>query len=416
MPPSRPHVVVAGGGVAAVEFVLALHDLAGDRICLTIVAPDPDFELRPLRTAEPFARDHVRRHALKDLATRVGADLVAERLDRVDPEAHRIQAGDRTIAYDSLVVAVGGQHVPAFKKALTFAGDTSTIDYSGLLADIDEGYTHTVSFVVGPGTSWPLPLYELALMTAGEAWGAGIDDLRLQLVSHESAPLAIFGPKASQAIRQLLDRAGISFHGSAYVRETVEHHFELLPSRERLDSQRVVTLPLIVGPAIDGLPRDERGFIPTDDQGHVVGLRDVYAAGDGTTFPVKQGGIACQQADAIAELLAAAAGAPVTPKPFRPVLRGRVLAGRSAAYLEHALHGGAGDGPDAELQLWSAPHKVEGRHLTPWLAELEDPSSAPTPADEPGDIRVEVELPTGQDARAFDLHSPAPAMAHRTSR
>ena len=394
MPASRPHVVVAGGGVAAVELALALHDLAGDRVRLTIVAPDPDFELRPLRTAEPFARDHMRRHSLKDLATRVGADLVPEHLVRVVPESRRILAGDQTISYDALVVAVGGQHVADFKKAITFTGDTSTIDYNDLLADIDEGYTHTVSFVVPPGTTWPLPLYELALMTAGEAWGAGIDDLRLQVVSPESAPLAIFGPKASQAVRELLDRAGIAFRGGAYVRETVEHYFELLPSRERLDSQRIVTLPLIVGPAIDGLPCDERGFILTDDQGHVVGLTDVYAAGDGASFPVKQGGLACQQADAIAELLAAAAGAPVTPRPFRPVLRGRVLAGRGAAYLEHALHGGEGDGPDAELQLWSVPHKIEGRYLTPWLAELEQRSSTEPPAT-PGDVDVEVELPTG---------------------
>jgi sulfide:quinone oxidoreductase len=379
MPESAPHthVVIVGGGVAAVELALALGDLAGDRVRLTILAPDPDFELRALRTAEPFAHDHVRGHALSDLAEEVGAELVAERLVRVYPEEHRVLAGNRTIAYDALVVAVGARRETAFEKALTFTGDTSSIDYNGLLADIDEGYAQTVSFVVPPGTTWPLPLYELALMTAREARSVGIDGLRLQIVSPESSPLAIFGPKASQAMHDLLQSAGIDFRGDTYVRETAEHRFELLPTREVLDSQRVVALPTIVGPEIDGLPADEHGFIRTDEQGHVVGLTDVYAAGDGTTFPVKQGGIACQQADAIAELLAAAAGAPVQPEPFHPVLRGRVLTGDGSQYLEHALHGGDGEGPDSELQRWSAAHKVEGRYLTPWLEGRQSPAAGP---------------------------------------
>jgi sulfide:quinone oxidoreductase len=370
----QTHVVIAGGGVAAVELALALDDLAGDRVRLTLVAPEPDFELRPLRTAEPFAQDHVRRRALSDLAEEVGAELVRQRLVRVEPEEHQVLAGDRTIAYDALVVAVGARRVTAFEKALTFTGDTSSIDYNGLLADIDEGYAQTVSFVVPPGTTWPLPLYELALMTAREARSVGIDDLRAQIVSPESSPLAIFGPKASQTMRELLERAGIGFRGDAYVRETAEHRFEVLPDGTPLDSQRVVALPTIAGTEIDGLPSDEHGFIPTDEQGHVVGLTDVYAAGDGTTFPVKQGGIACQQADAIAELLAAAAGAPVQPQPFSPVLRGRVLTGDGAQYLEHALHGGDGEGPDSELQRWSAAHKVDGRYLTPWLEAAEAPT------------------------------------------
>ncbi len=371
VPHSQTHVVIAGGGVAAVELALALGDLAGDRVRLTIVAPNADFELRALRTAEPFAHDHARRHALSDVAQEVGAELVTERLVRVVDEEHRVLVGSRTIAYDALVVAVGARRETAFQKALTFTGDTSSVDYNGLLADIDEGYAQTVSFVVPPGVTWPLPLYELALMTAREARSVGIDGLRAQIVTPESAPLAIFGPKASQAMGELLERAGIGFRGNSYVRETAGAPLRGAGRRRPLDSQRVVALPTIVGPEIDGLPCDEHGFIRTDEQGHVVGLADVYAAGDSTAFPVKQGGIACQQADAIAELLAAAAGAPVTPQPFRLVLRGRVLTGDGARYLEHALHGGDGDGPDSELQSWSAAHKVDGRYLAPWLEGAE---------------------------------------------
>jgi len=403
-PTARPQVLIAGGGVAAVECALALHDLAGDRVRMTIVAPDREFELRPLRTAEPFARDHVRRHSLAALAERVGARLVAAPVTEVHPEQRRVVAGDRTIAYDVLVLAVGGAHRPAFRKAITFTGDA--LDFHGLLQDIDEGYAHAVSFVVPPGVTWPLPLYELAIMTAREASTMGIDDITMQIVTPEPSPLALFGRPATLAMAELLGRARIGFRGDAYVRETADQRFQLVPGGEVLATQRVVALPTIEGLRIAGIPADEHGFAPVDERLRVVGLDDVFAAGDGTSFPVKQGGIACQQADAIAEQIAAAAGAGVEPAPFRPVLRGRVLAGSAAQYLEHALHGGAGDGPPAGLRLWSASRKVDGRYLSPWLEELEGADAAPA-TDEAGGA-VAVDVPLDDRMLSLDPYSPTP--------
>jgi sulfide:quinone oxidoreductase len=141
----------------------------------------------------------------------------------------------------------------------------------------------------------------------------------------------------------------------------------------------------------------------------VRGLADVYAAGDGTSFPVKQGGLACQQADAIAELLAAAAGADVDPTPFRPLLRGRLLTGLGAQYLEHPLAGGGGEGARSELRLWSAHRKVDGRYLSPWLAELDGMTAAD---DDRADVQhavdvVEIPL-TGTDDAALRLEPYSP--------
>lgn len=400
---SRPdHVVIAGGGVAAVECALALHDLAGDRARLTIIAPEREFALRPMRTAEPFSRGHVRRHGIDDLAARVGAELITDSLVRVDAEQHTLQcAGGPVVAYDALVLAVGAQHRTAFRKALTFTGDRSTREFSGLLADIDESYSHTVSFVVPPGTTWPLPLYELALMTAQEAWSMGIEDIKMELVTPEPEPLALFGTEASAAVAALLEKAGIAFRGNCSTRQGDDGRPEALPDGTPLDSQRVVALPTIEGPVLVGVPTDERGFIPVDEHGRVATLSDVYAAGDATSYPIKQGGLACQQADAVAEVLAAAAGAGVRPSPFHPVLRGRLLTGRGAAYLEHSLHGGAGDAPPHEMRLWSVAHKIDGRYLSPWLAELEtDQASTSVPDDHAGDLAIDVELPVIATAEA----------------
>jgi CBS domain-containing protein len=118
----------------------------------------------------------------------------------------------------------------------------------------------------------------------------------------------------------------------------------------------------------------------------------VYAAGDITTFSVKQGGIAAQQADAAAEAIAADAGADVVPKPFRPVLRGLLLTGAQPRYLHGELAGGAGETSEASLEpLWWPPAKIVGRHLAPFLAGL---AGTPEPAEPTTDagVLVEVEL------------------------
>ena len=415
MPPPSDHrldVVVAGGGIAAVELVLALHDFAGERVRLTMVAPQADFRLRSLSTAEPFAADHVRSHPLSDLATRVGAELITDVVTAVDAERHAVRLGSgASVTYDALVMAVGARSRTAYTRAMTFSGDRSTIPFNGLLADLEEGWSHSVAFVVPPGITWTLPLYELALMTARDVAGMGIDDMRIQIVTPEVMPLALFGTQGSRAVAALLDEAGIEFRGACYAHAGENGLLELQPSGELLTAERIVTLPTIEGPQVAGLPSDANGFIPIDARGQVRGAADVYAAGDGTTYPLKQGGLACQLADAIAEQLAATAGADVAPQPFRPVLRGRLMTGRGAQYLEHALTGVPGRGA-AELQLWSAAHKVDGRYLSPWLAELDgiEPATAAAAVAEEDHIDVEVQLPSSweirQDAMRLNPYGP----------
>jgi sulfide:quinone oxidoreductase len=182
----------------------------------------------------------------------------------------------------------------------------------------------------------------------------------------------------------------------------------LRPGNERVDVRRIVALPVLEGPQIPGVPVSDHGFIPTDEHGRVRGLTDVYAAGDAADFPVKQGGLACQQADAIAEYLAAQAGADIQPTPFRPVLRGKLLTGRAGWFLRNALHGGGGEGRASDLAMWFPPTKVSGKYLSQWLPHL-DREVAPPAADEPH-VDIEVPLPSphplGWEAMRLDPYSP----------
>ena len=127
--------------------------------------------------------------------------------------------------------------------------------------------------------------------------------------------------------------------------------------------QEVLALCELEGPGVPGLPSDAAGFIEVDEHSRVAGLSDVYAAGDGTNFPVKQGGIATQQADAAAEMVAAAFGAELTPAPMRPTLRAMVLSGIAPLYLRAQVADASRTLEMAGNPLWMPPAKVAGSHL-----------------------------------------------------
>src|SRR5215213_2795676 len=108
--PQPLNVVIAGGGPAAVEAMLALHDLAGDRVRVTLVAPEHDLELKPFRAATPFAADHAHTYPIADLARDAGAELLRDTLAEVRPDDRKVVLGSgEELDYERLVVAVGAR-------------------------------------------------------------------------------------------------------------------------------------------------------------------------------------------------------------------------------------------------------------------------------------------------------------------
>jgi sulfide:quinone oxidoreductase len=410
------NVLVAGGGVAALEAALALRELAGERTNLELLAPEPHFWYRPLAVAEPFRLGEVRRVELAELATAAGATYSPGTLVRVDVNRRlACTAASGDLPYDRLLIACGAVPRPAVPGALTFRGPADTDKIERLLGDIDDGRVHRVAFVVPWGAVWSLPAYELALLTAAHAEARGIDQCEVALVTPEEHPLQLFGRAASEAVQALLDERGIELHTRAYATEVRDGELGLVPDAA-LPADRVVALPRLYGPRIDGVPRTVDGFVPVDQHGLVSGLTEVFAAGDVTTFPVKQGGIAAQQADAAAEAIAEAAGAELEPQPFRPVLRGLLLTGAQPRYLRHEVTGGTGDTSAASVEpLWWPPAKIVGRHLAPFLASLAGSEPAPSVPPSPDAISVEVDLRGAAghrlDARVTTTDETAPSVA-----
>jgi sulfide:quinone oxidoreductase len=368
--PSRtPHVVIAGGGVAGLEALIALRALSGDRLRITLLAPDQHFAYRPMAVAEPFCLGHVEYHLLADIARDHRADLVRDALAEVDPPARRVTGRDgAALEYDSLLVATGARPETAYPHAITFGMDRAPEALAGLLADLEEGYASRVAFVVPKTLAWSLPLYELAVMTARDVWGMGMDRVQLIFVTPEERPLEIFGAEPSAMVAELLERERIEFVGG--VEAEVERGAVLAGDR-RIEVDRTVTMPMLVGPRIPGLPANADGFLPVDPHGRVWGVHDVYAAGDVTNGPVKQGGLAAQQAVAAAEAIAARHGADLDPEPFRPILRGMLLTGGEPRWLRGPQGATPGASRGAMQALWWPPTKIATRYLAPYLVGRE---------------------------------------------
>lgn len=367
-------VLIAGGGVAGLETVLALRDLLGERVDVTVVTPEREFVYRPMAVGTPFGRGHARRHRLADIGDQLRARMVCDRLQRVDVETRTaITAAGEQLGYDALVVAVGASSVPAFERVTTWTPEADSAVYGGLLADFEEGYSKRLAFVIPDAQYWPLPAYELALMTAWDLDAMGQKDVDIAVYTPEPAPLAMFGSKGSAALAADLEEAGVRVHTGTSVTSSAAGRLVANPGAHDLAGHRVVSLPKAVGTPVDGLPADDKGFIVTDRFGSVTGVDSVWAAGDATAYPIKQGGLAAQQADVAARAIAAHAGADVEPEPFRPVLRGVLLTGRGRAWMRNDLSEETdGDAVERHALFWP-PTKIAGRFLSPYLASLDEP-------------------------------------------
>lgn len=371
--PQQLRVVVAGGGVAALEASLALRDLGHGQIATTILAPDQDFVYRPMAIREPFAYTAAKRYPLQQIAQDIGASLCCDKMRWLDPASRTVhtEAGGE-LQYDALLLALGAAPYTRYRHSITL--DHSRLDEQlhGLIQDIEGGYLQKLAFIIPDGAAWPLPIYELALMTAARSQEM-YADLSITIATPEDAPLAIFGRTISDRVQHLLEESGIVTIPSARCEVPEAGHVAIHPGSRNLFVDRIITLPELFGPGAAGVPRGPRGgFIPVDSHGKVRGLDHVYAAGDATNFPVKFGGIAAQQADTAAQAIAAAAGLVPAPGPFHPLIQAVLLTGGRPLLLSARLIGRHGSSLQiAEAASSTPPAKIVARYLTPYLHELD---------------------------------------------
>jgi sulfide:quinone oxidoreductase len=310
---------------------------------------------------EPFTVDRPQRIRLAAIAADRNVVLHRDAVARVDPDRRVVETQDGAhLGYDVLVLALGSRALEAVRGAVTFRGSQDAHRMRDIVAALREGLIRRLVFVAPAGVSWSLPIYELALQTAH-----AVPDAELDLVTAEPAPLAAFGSEVGSAVADLIADRGITLHAGTAAEEFADGRLWLAPAGASLPADRVIALPQLVGPHVSGAPSDPLGFVPVDEFTRALGVDAIHAVGDVAAHGLKQGGLAAQQADVAARVIAAAAGAGVTATPYRPVLRAMLLCGDQVRYLRHDP---GGDSEISDEMLWWPPHKVAGPHLANYLA------------------------------------------------
>jgi sulfide:quinone oxidoreductase len=370
MSPAAARIAIAGGGVAALEALLALRRRVHGLAELTLIAPVEDFAYRPLAAAAPFRGEPIPTLPLREIAGEHGATLVKDALVGVDPVAQvATLAGGGTVPYDVLLVATGAVPQPVVPEAIPLSGPEDVPALTALVKRVRSGDARRVAFAVAPGIGWTLPLYEVALQLGMERGPDGARP-RLVLVTAEEEPLAAFGPDVAMEVLELLQGHGVDVYTASTV-EAFEDGVLWIELEGGVDVDALIALPPLHGPAIDGLPRDDDGFVPVDRVARVVGVEHVYAAGDACAFRLKQGGLAAQEADVAAAHIAWTLGAGPRPEPLDLVLRGELLTGAAPRFLRARIARGGEEhdpGQASHEPLWWPAAKIAARELGPYLA------------------------------------------------
>jgi sulfide:quinone oxidoreductase len=367
-------VLIAGGGFAALEAMLALRVLAPEGVRVTLISASATLAYKPAATTEAFNETPPLTYDLQALAADVGASFRLDRLEAVAPHDHSVRlASFAHLDYDALVLAIGARTTTAVPGALTFHDQREVHHIRRMTSRLCDGKLRRIIFAVPSGCSWPLPLYELALLTAAQLQESRASG-EVVLVSPEATPLQVFGAQASRLVAGLLAERRVRFIGESDPKLVERGGTLSLASGETLKGDCVITVPELRGPRITGVPTDREGFITTDALGGVIGLEDVYAAGDMTSFSIKQGGLAAQQADLIAQHIASDHGSAVKEMQVKHVLRAQLIGGARPVFLRAELDE-FGQPTTATLQREHsvdsqspfASEKVFGRYLTPYL-------------------------------------------------
>jgi NADH dehydrogenase FAD-containing subunit len=309
-PKGCPHVVVLGAGFAGLAAVKALASAP----CKVTVIDRRNYHLfQPLlyqvATAALSAAD-IATPIRSILRRQKNAVVLMGRVDGIDPKRRTVMLGDRSIAYDYLIVATGSRHAyfghddweplaPGLKKI-----DDATQIRRRLLLAFEKAETcadpeerrRLLNFVVvggGPtGVEMAGAIAELARHSLIDDFRA-IDPAEARVILVEAGPrlLPAFPEKLSAAAKGALERLG----GEVMLGRSVSDcaAFRVMVGLEPVQTRTVIwAAGVAASPAARwlGAEKDRVGRVIVSSDLSVPGYPEVFVVGDTAHVPLPEGG------------------------------------------------------------------------------------------------------------------------------
>ncbi len=286
-------IIVIGGGFAglwaAIGAARKLEEcsISSEEISITLISADPYHAIR-VRNYEADLGDA--RVLLDDVLAPVGIKRIEGTVVDIKQLERRltveVATGVQIVSYDKLVLASGSQiRLPSITglQGQVFNVDTTNEGerlnrHIAALADLSSRPGDNTVVVVGGG----LTGVEVACEMPEKLHAAGFDRARVIIVDRSSPIGSRMGRHAQATIGKACSALGIETRPGATV-TTVDRNGLNLSSGERLDAQTVVwTTGMTASPLAERLAvrLDTLGRLPVDRFMRVIGLGDVFAAGD----------------------------------------------------------------------------------------------------------------------------------------
>jgi sulfide:quinone oxidoreductase len=287
-------ILVLGGGIGGQVVANELRRTLPREHRITVIERDLRHAFAPSflwvmtgdRRPEQVTRD------LRELV-RPGVEVRQGNVRVIDLANRQVKVDEDSLAYEYLVIALGAELAPDAIPGLAAGAHTfyTLAGATRLQAALDDVKTGTVAVVVSAlPYKCPGAPHEAAMLLADffRRRGRG-DTVSVHLFTPEPQPMPVAGPVLGDAVRQMLEQRGISFHPShkltAVNAETRELLFE---GQSPINCDLLVAIPPHRSPAVVGEAglANEAGWVPVDRQTLATPHEHVFAIGDVTAVGI----------------------------------------------------------------------------------------------------------------------------------
>ncbi|OGR78267.1 MAG: hypothetical protein A3I11_01785 [Elusimicrobia bacterium RIFCSPLOWO2_02_FULL_39_32] len=291
---SQKTIVILGGGVGGLVAANNLRQLLENQHRIILIEKDPKHAFAP-----SFLWLMVGQRQPEQIVTelsflvRPGVEILHSDARQIDLANRRVITGTTNVAYDYLIIALGARLAPEAipglsENAHTFYTMEGAKELQKALPLFKAG---TIAIVVSAlPYKCPGAPHEGAMLIADFFRRRGLQNqVKIEMFTPESQPMPVAGPELGNAVRQMLESKGITFHPLHKLTTVNSQSHELLfDGKPSFHYDLLIAIPPHRPPSIvDGTGlTNETGWIQVDRMTLSTKHENVYAIGDATTIPI----------------------------------------------------------------------------------------------------------------------------------